>query len=106
STRRTPCAHAFRMCSPGRTAASWCSPRRALLCAPSRPNSTAISGVVPRATRWPCNGSRLPVGHPQYVAAQLLEGALTAGKDDDLLVARLAMQRIEHFFDAVVVGID
>ena len=38
--------------------------------------------------------------------AQPRKRPLAAGEDDDLLVARLTVQGVEHAFDPVVVGID
>ena len=45
---------------------------------------------------------RYPVDELERGPAQPLEGALAAGEDDDLLLARLPVERVKHAFDAVV----
>jgi ABC-type Fe3+-siderophore transport system permease subunit len=49
---------------------------------------------------------RLPICHLKNVSPELLESALAAREDDDLLVSGLPVERVEHLFDAVVVRID
>lgn len=49
---------------------------------------------------------RLPIGHLKDVSAELLECALTAGEDDNLLVFGLSVERVEHLLDPVVVRIN
>ncbi len=48
----------------------------------------------------------MPLRHLENIPAQLLERPLAAREDDDLLVACLAVQGVEHTFDALIVGID